>query len=385
MDQNNYENGAERGIAFADKRRSSVLTEEKKSENVFAAKPASEANASYLDVLNNSSQDIDDIKTAHNKKMSAKDKRVIGILAALNLAVIVFLGVYLSVTGEGRDFNMKAEPETRFYDPADTFADELHVYIKNADFPQGIQPSFKRLYSENRDSIGWIKISDTSIDYPVLRAQDNSKYERANFYGEYDRRGSIFMDYRNSVGSGPNSLSKVTILWGHHLTEDMTIFADVEKYMDVEYYKTHPVVEMNTLYDNYKWKVFACFTANVEPEDDGGNVFYYWDPYVSNDDTLGFINECVTRSWIVNPSVDFRPEDKILCLSTCTYILNKYDFHEIRTVLMARLVRDGEQEDVDVSTAYQNENKRMPQLYYDINGLVNPYAGVPCWQRSGNY
>lgn len=155
MDQNYYEKGAERGIAFADKRRSSVLTEEKKSENIFAEKTAPEANASYLDVLNNSSQDIDDIKTAHNKKMSAKDKRVIGILAALNLAVIVFLGVYLSVTGEGRDFNIKSEPETCFYDPADAFADDLHVYINNADFPQGIQPAFKRLYSENRDSIGW--------------------------------------------------------------------------------------------------------------------------------------------------------------------------------------------------------------------------------------
>ncbi len=344
--------------------------------------PRADGAGVYLDELNNSTEDITDIKKADNKKFTANDRRVISVLAALNILVVLFIGVYLKVTGGDDEFNIDKTPFSYPYEPSAAFAGELEVKISDADFPEGIQDKFKPLYSENGDSAGWIKITDTSIDYPVLKAEDNSKYERANFYGEYDRRGSIFMDYRNNVGRGSGSLSKVTILWGHHLTEDMTIFADAEKYMDVEYYKSHPVIEMNTLYNDYKWKIFACFTANVEPEDDNGNVFYYWDPYVRDGDTLGFINECLTRSWIINPAVDFRAEDKLLCLSTCTYILNKYDYHEVRTVIMARLVRTGESENVDVSGAYQNENKRMPQLYYDINGLANPFAGVPCWHKS---
>ena len=48
---------------------------------------------------------------------------------------------------------------------------------------------------------------------------------------------------------------------------------------------------------------------------------------------------------------------------------------------MARLVRSGESDDVDVSGAYANENRRMPQIYYDRNGLQNPYAGVPVFSR----
>lgn len=335
----------------------------------------------YLDKLQNSLQDIKDIKKSDSKKLTPNDRRVISVLALLNILVVVFIGVYLNVTGEADEYNITVE-EPSYYDATQVFAGELNTYINNTEFPAGMQNRFKRLYSENSDTIGWIKIPGTSIDYAVLRAENNEKYERANFYGEYDRRGSIFMDYRNKVGKGAGSLSKVTILWGHHLTEDMTIFADVEKYMDAEYYKAHPVIEMDTIYDNLKWKVFACFTANVEAEDDNGEVFYYWDPYISDNDTLGFVNECLTRSWFINPSVDFQPTDKLLCLSTCTYILNKYSYHEVRCVLMARLVRGGEKETVNVSTAYQNPDRRMPQLYYSINSLANPYAGIPCWKAS---
>lgn len=373
MAQNHDQNGSARGIPF-----SSAAGQTAGRQKAPAA-PAKMDGDTYIDALQNSREDLTDIKTAESKKLSQHDKRVITVLAALDILVFLFIGVYIYVTGSADAYDIDKLPPVVLYDPADAFAGEMHTYIGNADFPEGIQQRFMRLYSENNDSVGWVRIDGTSIDYPVLRGEDNKKYERANFYGEYDRRGSIFMDNRNTIGRNRGDLSKVTVLWGHHLTEDMTIFADVEKYMDVEYYKAHPVIEMDTLFEDYQWKVFACFTANTEPEDDGGNLFYYWDPYISDNDTPGFINECVNRSWFVNPALDYQTTDKILCLSTCTYILNKDDYHSIRCVLMARLVRKGEDASVDVSGAYQNENRRMPQLYYDINGIPNPYAGTPCW------
>lgn len=338
----------------------------------------------YLDTLVNNKQDVKDIKEIDTKKMSPKDKKIITVLAVLNVLVFAFIGIYIYATGGNDAYDLSDDtPDIISYKPENTFNAELDTYIKNVDFPQDIQFYFKRLYSENQDTIGWIRLDGTGIDYPVLKAEDNKKYERANFYGEYDRRGSIFMDYRNTVGKSRGSLSKVTILWGHHLTEDATIFAELEGYMNVDFYKEHPVIEMNTLYEDYKWKVFACFTAAVNEEDETGGIFYYWDPYITDDDTQGFVNECLTRSWFINPDVDIKSTDKILCLSTCTYILNKYSYHEIRCVVMARLVRQGESDTVEVSNAYQNTNHRMPQLYYDINSMVNPFAQVACWQ-AGN-
>jgi sortase B len=215
----------------------------------------------------------------------------------------------------------------------------------------------------------------------VLKAENNEKYERANFYLQSDHRGSIWMDYRNALGRSASSLSKVTILYGHHLTTDECIFAQLENYLDVEYYKSHPVIEMNTIYDNYKWKVFACFITNVEPQDDNGHVFYYWDPAVTDDETLAFTGEILSRSWFRNLAVDLRATDKFLCLSTCTYMLTKPEYIESRCVVMARLVRDGESEQVDVSGAVPNEEHRMPQVWYTQQGIANPYRNVPVFNE----
>ena len=212
-----------------------------------------------------------------------------------------------------------------------------------------------------------------------MQGPDNKKYERANFYLQSDHRGSIWLDYRDTVA--PNTLSKNLIVYGHHLTTDECIFAELENYMDVEFYKTHPVIEMNTLYNNYKWKVFACFVSNVDAKDDNGHVFYYWDPQIPQEDMLAFTGEALTRSWFINPAVDIRPTDFLLSLSTCTYMMNKPDYVDARCVVVARLARPGELLAVNVDNAYQNDARRMPQLWYTQNGLSNPYATVPVFNE----
>ncbi|PFR88226.1 hypothetical protein COK43_20285 [Bacillus cereus] len=57
----------------------------------------------------------------------------------------------------------------------------------------------KQVLRINKDYVGWIKINDTKVDYPVVKREDNSFYLSHNFYKEEDRSGSIFMDYKNDV------------------------------------------------------------------------------------------------------------------------------------------------------------------------------------------
>lgn len=347
-------------------------------------KPSGSGTNAYLDSVSNTSADKADMAKAEKKKLTPADRKIIGILGILNLAAVIFIGLFIGFSGGADEYErireqVNFDPAVNYYNPASGMG-SMNTYIKGVAFPSGIQERFKPLYSENSDTAGWIKIPGTSIDFPVMKAPDNDKYLRANFYLKYDRRGSIFMDFRNTFGSGRNSLSKVTILYGHHLTLDECIFADVEKYLDVNYYKAHPVVEMDTIYDDYKWKVFACFLTNADFEDDDGRRFYYWYPEVRDDQVMSYCSECLTRSWFVNPAVDITETDKFLCLSTCSYLLNANGNHyEIRCVLMARLVRPGESEEVNTDGAYKNENRRMPQIYYNQNGIGNPYANVPVW------
>lgn len=382
--------GSDSGISFSNG----------KSENgtSFLSKPASEIpqkaaekkadmSSVYLDATDDTEEEKAEREKIHRNKMSPKDKKTVTILAALDFAVFAVIGIYLLVTGGGDPYagikeGNNFDPEKDYYNVSTVFEGELTPMMKAVDFPEGIQDRFKSIYSENQDVVGWIKINDTSIDFPVVQQKDNIYYSRKNFYGEYDRRGSIWLDARNKMGRGRNGLSKNTILYGHNLTQDECIFRDVTKYRDLEYYKNHPTVEFDTIYNDYTWKVFACFVTTVDEEYDGGNVFYYIDPTITDDQTQAFASECLTRSYFVNPAVDIQPTDKLLCLSTCTYDYNRgSNYIETRCVLMARLVRNGESADVDVGGAYANENRRMPQIYYDQNGIVNPYANVPIFKK----
>ena len=355
-------------------------TDGRQSVGSSGGPPAS--NSAYIDELQNSAEDIRDLQTKEKKKATKGDKIYITVMAVLNIAVLLFIGFYLNAHGGTDEFEpireeVRFDPGKQYYNASAEFA-ELTPAFRGVRFPDGIQESFRGLYAGNEDTVGWIRIDGTAIDYVVMHGDTNEKYEHTDYFGREIKRGSIWMDYRNTVGIGSGSLSKITILYGHHLSADETIFAELENYMDVEYYKTHPVVEFNTIYNDYKWKVFACFITNVDAEDDNGHVFYYWNTGIADSQTLDYCNEVARRSWFFNPAVDIQPTDKLLCLSTCTYIMDYslYDWFDMRCVVMARLVREGESEDVDVSGAYKTENPRMPQLWYDQHDTANPYANV---------
>lgn len=315
------------------------------------------------------------------KKMKKSDKIIIAVLAVSDVVLLVsvcFSFLMLLVAAANKKTDTSA---SNFYDVS-TVLDSLSPKIKDVDFPNGIQNRFKSIYSENSDVVGWIKINDTAVDFPVMKTLDGTYYERKNFYGEFDRRGSIWMDARCTTGKGKDSLQKITIIYGHNLTLDECIFRDVTKYRDVGFYKQHPVIEFDTLYDNYKWKAFACFITTVNPDYDNGNYFNYLDPTIPDDRTIDYANECLSRSYFVNNSVDIAADDKLLVLSTCVYDFNTDDIYiETRCVLVCRLVREGESEDVDVSNVSANENRRMPQIWYDRSGKTNPYASVAVFSR----
>ena len=338
----------------------------------------------YLDKLSNSSEDKKDIKKAQSEVMTAVDKRIITVLSILNIAVVAFIGIYFVLTDADDEYKYiieeaRFEEEAVYYNSASVFADTLSPNYAPTYYPQGILEGFKALYSENSDTAAWIRISGTNVDHVVLQTDSNQTYDRTTFHNEYYVGGSIYMDHRNKLGNTSKGLSKNTIIYGHYLKNQRGMFSDLDKYEDVEYYKDHPIIEMSTIYDNYTWKIFAAFLA-AESADHDNSLFYFWDDKFSDGNTLGYANECARRSYFINPSVDILPTDKFLTLSTCSHACDIDGKVTVRFVIVARLVRDGESTDVDTSTAYANANQRMPQLWYDLRGLTNPYSAVPIWK-----
>ncbi|MBO6232334.1 MAG: class B sortase [Ruminiclostridium sp.] len=244
----------------------------------------------------------------------------------------------------------------------------------------GIQVDFLGLYSQNPDIVGWISLGDendpiVNINYPVLQAADNDYYLTHNFLKQTTQRGAIFADYRNKFGNG--ELSANTILYGHNMWNGDTMFAKLSRYYDggipkgetndpLKFYREHPSITFNTLYDNAEWKVFACVLFNTQEE--LGEVY----PYINVRDFKNkkafnnFILDIMDRS-VIWTDVDLQYGDNIMTLSTCYYPYGK-EKADTRVAVFARKVRDGESTEVDVSAAVRNPDPLKFTYQYRVEG-----------------
>ena len=227
------------------------------------------------------------------------------------------------------------------------------------------------LISKYKDTVGYLKVPGTTIDEVVVQYTDNDYYLRKSPVGdkdEYAYEGCYYADYRCAM-----DLCQNTIIYGHNLADESRRFGQLEKYRKLDFYKSNPVIYFDTPNTVGKWKIVAAFMTNVDEED--GVIFYYRDrTYQTQESFLKFIERCRRRSYIDCP-VDVQENDRILTLSTCDYELNpsgNYSPSKGRFVVVARMVREGEDESVDVSQAKLNANPLLPEGWYKRYGGEMP-------------
>lgn len=242
--------------------------------------------------------------------------------------------------------------------------EDIKAKYPDVEFPVGMNPAYAELYAQNSDFAGWISIPTLNIDYTVVQTTDNSYYERRDFYGKSTNYGVPFFDYRNSL----ISLDRNTIVYGHNMRQDDKIFGTLEQYREISGFEKAPIITLNTLYGEYKFKLYAVFISNSMASDDNGHIFNYIFTNAGNAKFMDYVAEIDKRK-LYTTGVDIRETDKIITLSTCCY-----DFDDARLVIVGRLIRDGESESVDTSLAVKNDNPKFPQAYYDAKRTENPYA-----------
>lgn len=298
--------------------------------------------------------------------------------ALLDLSVLtlcgclVYFGLYALQSRQAKkqneDIKQQLIEDSDIVNESDVWAQFLSKY-PNIRLPEGIMPKYAYLYAINQDLVGWLKVPNSIIDVQVVQGADNSEYLKKDFYGNYSRYGCPYLDYRND----PKYLQKNTIVYGHHMSDGL-VFADLKKYQTIEGFQESPVIQFDTLYRSYTFKVYAAFVSNSREKDDGDYIFNYTvTDFGSNDNFMKYIAAVDERKYYTT-GVDILPTDKILTLSTCSY-----EFSDARLVVIGRLLRDGESAAVDTTLATANENPRFPQAYYDKMGQTNPYADAPKW------
>lgn len=184
-----------------------------------------------------------------------------------------------------------------------------------------INVDFTELKKVNSDTVGWINVNNTNVNYPFVQTSDNDYYLNHSFDKSSNEAGWVFMDYRNNKDLD----NKNTILYAHSRL-DKTMFGSLARVLKKSWYenKDNHIIRLSTEKENTLWQIFSVYKIKEES--------YYITTFFDNDNEYQeFLNTLKKRS-LYDFGTNLSLNDKILTLSTC------YSDTE-RTVIHAKLIK----------------------------------------------
>lgn len=187
----------------------------------------------------------------------------------------------------------------------------------------GLVYDFDELAKINPDVVAWIKLDDSTINYPVVHGNDNQYYLEHLFDGTVNHHGTVFVDTYNS----PDFTDQNTAMYAHHMN-DGTMFADLEKYKDPDWARTHSVIHLYTRDGEYEIHPFSGFKFS-------GTQQQIQLSFNEAQTFESYIEELKNKSQI-SLDTDVKPGDQIVTLSTCTYGSN-WQYNNERFAIFGKL------------------------------------------------
>ena len=171
----------------------------------------------------------------------------------------------------------------------------------------------------NPDVIGWIRVPDTKIDYPVVQNEDNDFYLEHTWQGNKNSVGAIFMD----CGSTPDLTDFNTLIYGHNMRSG-AMFASLRSYSQQSYWEVHPHIYLLVDSGVFRFDIFAAYQAELDSA-------AYGQSFRQRETREKFLQDAAEQS-VIQTEITPGIRDRILTLSTCSGM-----GHETRWVVQARL------------------------------------------------
>ena len=172
---------------------------------------------------------------------------------------------------------------------------------------------YKSLYNSNKNLIGWLKIDDTIIDYPVMQTEDNEFYLNHNTEQQPDKNGTLFMDAACSITKPSTNY----IIYGHNMRSGR-MFGSLSKYKDASFCESHPVIQFDTIYESARYQVMYAFESRIYNEDEVVFKYYQFIDAASAKEFDSYMDEMKQLS-LYDTGVTASFGDQLLTLSTCDY------------------------------------------------------------------
>lgn len=194
------------------------------------------------------------------------------------------------------------------------------VMIENDD-KEEYTIDFSKLKEQNNETVAWIKVNNTNIEYPVVKAKNNDFYLNHSFDKSINLAGWIFADYRNKF----DGTDKNIVIYGHNMKDD-SMFGSLKWVINDDWYNNEDNKYIILITDN-ETQVYEVFSVyQIEKED------YYIQTNFNTEKEFNTFAQAIKKRSKKEFNVDVNKEDNILTLSTCANN-NKY-----RIVLHAKKI-----------------------------------------------
>lgn len=131
-------------------------------------------------------------------------------------------------------------------------------------------PEYQELYLQNNDMVGWIKVEDTKINYPVMQSKDNPNfYLKHGFDKAYTDYGCPYVQENCDMELPSDNI----IIYGHHMN-DGSMFAGLMKFKDKSFWEKHKTISFDTLTDRQTYEVIAVFKTVVYTDSPDSFKYY---------------------------------------------------------------------------------------------------------------
>lgn len=240
----------------------------------------------------------DDLQVDNYK--SKITKRILPIAIMVAAAVVAVIAVYNIVQIQSQSAEGK-----EIYHIIRTEADESTTYDGTIETSGMREIDFDALNRINEDTVAWISIPGTDIDYPVVQADNNDYYLTRSADKTMNSSGAIFMDMNNSASFSDKS----TLIYGHNMN-DGSMFAGLHDYEKQDFYDQHPYFYIYTPDGTYrKYHIFAALQIEDGPD-------YYPISFSSDKDFENYI-ALLEKGTPISTGVTVEGGGSTITLSTC--------------------------------------------------------------------
>lgn len=223
-------------------------------------------------------------------------KNKIYIFTLMVLIVILAVSTYFIVSNK-----MESKKQE------DVFNDIVSVVETQSNNGDEKLNGYMDLKSQNADFIGWIKIDDTNINYPVMQSGTPNFYLRKNFNKEYSYYGTPYISELCHADKSDN-----LIIYAHNM-KNHQMFGDLEKYKSKDFYNSHRYIQFDTLSNKGTYEIISVFKTTL----DGFDYQNYTD-FTDKKQFNTFTEKCRSLS-LYDTETNSAYGDRLITLSTCEY------------------------------------------------------------------